>query len=245
MVLAAVISDIHGNMEALEAVFADIRAQEIKNIFVLGDLALFGGEPNEAIDFIRGLSNEYNTKIIQGNTDLMLIQGASLPSVMQNALDYDRKILRSDNVEFLAGLPETMSVMLGKTSILLVHGSPRKNDESILPGKDIKEIIPMIEGVKEALILCGHTHFPAGYQIEDKTVVNVGSVGRPFTQDQRSCYLVINADEEKENSFSLEHRFIKYDAQKAAEKLAKQDFEGAKALAEMLRKSTNKFVTNS
>ena len=114
------------------------------------------------------------------------------------------------------------------------------NDENILPARPIDEIKPMLDEVKEALILCGHTHLPAGYQIEKQTVVNVGSVGRPFTQDQKACYVVLEIDEEKENSFSVEHRFVDFDVELSAQKLSALDFDGAKYLSELLLKSSLK-----
>ena len=73
MVKVAVISDLHGNIEALNSVFEDIDNLGIKKILVLGDLAIMGPEPNEAINFTRKLSERYDTEIIQGNTDLMII----------------------------------------------------------------------------------------------------------------------------------------------------------------------------
>ena len=96
----------------------------------------------------------------------------------------------------------------------------------------------MLSNTTEALILCGHTHLPAGYQIERQTIVNVGSVGRPFTEDQKACYVILEIDEKKENSFSVEHQFIRYDAQLAAQKLAKLKFDGADYLSNLLLKSS-------
>ena len=98
----------------------------------------------------------------------------------------------------------------------------------------------MIASTSEALILCGHTHLPAGYQIENQTVVNVGSVGRPFTGNQKACYVILEIDEEKESSFSVEHKFIDFDVNKSAEKLDALDFEGSEYLAELLLKSAAK-----
>ena len=98
----------------------------------------------------------------------------------------------------------------------------------------------MLEGTTESLILCGHTHLPAGYQVENQTVVNVGSVGRPFTENQKACYAVLEIDEEKENSFSVEHRFVDFDVEASAKKLAALDFDGAEYLAELLLKSAVK-----
>ena len=242
MIKVAVISDIHGNLEALKSVLDDINSSGIKRLLVLGDLALMGPEPEETVTFIKQLASEYDIDIIQGNTDLFIVNDAvpNIPDFAKNSIIYAKEVLSDENISFLKILPKEKSIKIGETSVLMVHGSPRKNDENILPAKSIKEIKPMIENVKETLILCGHTHLPAGYQIEKQTVVNVGSVGRPFTEDQKACYVVLEIDENKKDSFSVEHRFVSFDVQTAAKKLENQNFDGAKYLSELLLKSAVK-----
>ncbi|MCR4881440.1 MAG: metallophosphatase family protein [bacterium] len=242
MIKVGVLSDIHGNMEALGAVLEDIDFLEIKRLLILGDLALMGAEPNETINFVRNLASKYDVDIIQGNTDLFIVNDElpNVPDFAKNSILYAKKVLSEENKAYLKLLPQTKSIKIGNTSILMVHGSPRKNDENILPAKSTEEIKPMISGTSEALILCGHTHLPAGYQIENQTVVNVGSVGRPFTENQKACFVVLEIDEEKENSFSVEHKFIDFDVNTSAKKLAALDFDGAKYLSDLLLKSAVK-----
>lgn len=236
MIKVAVMSDLHGNIEALKAVFADVDALGIKRILILGDLALMGPEPNKAIDFVKDVIEKYDVDIIQGNTDLMIIND-ELPNVadfVKNAILYSKENVTTENKAFLRSLTPQKSIKIGETSILMVHGSPRRIDENIMPARPIEEIKPMLADAKEALILCGHTHKPAGYQIEKQTIVNDGSVGRPMNGDYRSCYVVLDIDEEKQNCFSVEHRFVEYDFETAAAKLGAQNFEGAKILEGML-----------
>ncbi len=240
MIKVAVISDLHGNIEALESVFADINSQGIQKVLILGDLAIMGPEPNEAINFVRKLPEKYEIEIIQGNTDLMIVNEGipDFPPFIKNAIQYAKDTVTPDNKEFLKNLPQQKSIKIGETSILMVHGSPRKQDENILPAKSVEEIRPMLDEVKEALILCGHTHLPAGYQIDKQTIVNDGSVGRPLTGDQKACYVVLDIDETKKDSFAVEHRFIDFDIETAAKKLGAQPFEGAKKLEDMLLRSS-------
>ena len=242
MIKVGVLSDIHGNMEALEAVLEDIDFLGIKRLLILGDLALMGAEPNETVDFVKDLASEFDIDIIQGNTDLFIVSDdlPNVPDFAKNSIIYAKKVLSEENKSYLKLLPQQKSIKIGNTSILMVHGSPRKNDENVLPMKPAEEISPMISGTSEALILCGHTHLPAGYQIENQTIVNAGSVGRPFTGNQKACYVVLEINEEKENSFSVEHKFINFDVKKSAEKLSALDFDGAKYLAELLLKSSVK-----
>ena len=119
-----------------------------------------------------------------------------------------------------------------------MHGSPRKNNEDILPDTPMSEVEKMLENVTADVVLCGHTHLPCGFQTSTKqTVVNVGSVGRPFTEDPKSCYLKITVNDGK---CLFEHRFVEYDNIAASEKMKKRTFLGAEKLAEMLINPTQR-----
>lgn len=245
----AVISDIHGNMEALNSVLADIAKQNADKIFICGDLAMAGPEPSQAVDKIIELSSQKDITVIQGNTDEMLVKytGAEndpiLPpnKIMAEALKYDKELLNEHQIEFLKSLPEQKSLKEGEVSILLVHGSPRKNSENIFPGEPIEKIQEIIANTTEDLIFCGHTHMPAGYQVEKQTVVNVGSVGRPFTDKPQACYAILSIPDLTKKEFEIEHRFVDYNHVRASQKLGKQNFEGADKLADMLIKATSRY----
>ena len=142
----AIISDIHGNMEALESVLQDIESIECEKIFCLGDIAMAGPEPSRTIHKIQELMQTKDFYIIQGNTDKMLsvfsfdTQNAILKTnaVMASAYFCDSQTLNQEEKDFLANLPERKEITLFGINILLVHGSPRKNDENIFPNLDIK-----------------------------------------------------------------------------------------------------------
>ena len=233
----AVISDIHGNMLALNKVLEDIKTNECDKIFCLGDLALAGPEPEKTVSFVK---SQNDWVIIQGNTDKMIAEctpelidatkKAFLP--MGFSLEDDVKILCDENKAYLKNLPPQQSLEVEGLKILLVHGSPRRNNENIYPELPMNEIEQIIDGVKEDLILCGHTHIPAGYQADSKkTVVNVGSVGRPLTADAKPCYLILSVIDGK---FSVQHKFVDYDRVTAATMMKNRGFEGAKDIAKML-----------
>lgn len=241
MVKIAVISDIHGNMQALEAVYSDIQKEKCDKIFCLGDLAMAGPEPDKAIIFIKKLYDEGKLELIQGNTDEMIANFSELGEqvkkkfpIMGNALENDVKIISNDYKEFLMNLPKQKELEIEGVKILLVHGSPRRNDENISPDLPVSEVEELLEGVSADLIFCGHTHIPCGYQTTKKqTLVNDGSVGRPFTPTPQACYVIA---EFHNGSFDIQHKFIDYDNQKAAEILEKRNFEGADKLAKILLK---------
>lgn len=239
----AVISDIHGNLTALEAVFEDIKAQGCEKIFALGDYAMAGPIPYETINWFM---NNNDITMIQGNTDLMIADysdelyetlKAKAP-IMAEALKDDSKLLHVVQKDFLKKLPIHLEVDIEGVKILLVHGSPRKNNEDILPDTPMSEVEKMLEYVDASVVLCGHTHIPCGFQLPNKkTVVNVGSVGRPFTAEPKSCYLKLTV----ENGECLfEHRFVEYNKEVASDMLRKRTFTGSDKLADMLLNPTTR-----
>lgn len=234
----AVISDIHGNWQALESVMADYQLQGCERVLCLGDYAMAGPQPNVIIDYIENKAE--NWTLIQGNTDKMIAEfdlkmydklSAEFP-VMANALLDDVDIIPKERKDFLAKLPPKKEVMIEGVSVLMVHGSPRKINEDILPNMRISEIQEMIYGETANLILCGHTHIPCGYQtLSAQTVVNVGSVGRPMTGVPKANYAIIDFNN---GSFTVEHREVEYDYELAAEIIRARKFEGAEELADQL-----------
>lgn len=250
----AVISDIHGNMQALEAVLYDIESEKCDKIFCLGDLAMAGPEPAKTVELIKKLYDERHEKggfeLIQGNTDEMIgnynqeidTRVKKAFPIMGQALEDDAKVIPDNLKNFLKNLPKQAEVEIEGLKILLVHGSPRRNDENILPGLPVEEVEEMLVGTDADVIFCGHTHIPCGYQTRKRqTVINDGSVGRPFTPKPQACYVL--AEFEKGNgisagkgTFSVMHKFVDYNNQKASEILAKRGFEGAEKLAQVLIK---------
>lgn len=239
----AVISDIHGNMEALNSVLDDIEGNKCDRIFCLGDYAMAGPEPAKAIEKVQELKNAV---LIQGNTDWMIANYTEdiynsikeAAPVMAEALKNDFEILSNEQKEFLKNLPEKMSLDVEGVKVLLVHGSPRKNNENIFPDTTLEEIEKMLEGVNADVVLCGHTHMPCGFQTTNKiTVVNDGSVGRPFTDEPKSCYLILTINN---GQCLFEHRFVEYDNAKASEKMLLRSFNGKEKLAQTLIKPTER-----
>ncbi len=236
----AVISDIHGNMDALEAVMEDIQNQECDKIFVLGDYAMAGPEPVDTVEWFKKRIEDNKFVMIQGNTDQMIAHfsedlykdvKAKAP-IMAEALKNDVSLLDTLQIKFLKELPIQLQVEEDGVKILLVHGSPRKNNENILPDLPLEEVEKMLEFVEADVVLCGHTHIPCGFQTSKKqTVVNVGSVGRPFTDEAKSCWLKFTIENKK---CLFEHRFVEYNKELASQKLLKREFIGVEKLAKTL-----------
>ena len=234
----AVISDIHGNFQALASVMADFQKQGCKKVLCLGDYAMAGPQPRKVLEYIMNKGQDWI--MIKGNTDKMITDfdlkmydklNQKFP-IMANALLDDVDIIEKEKKEFLASLPERKEVMIEGVSTLLVHGSPRKINEDILPNMRISEVQEMIMDETADLILCGHTHVPCGYQTMTKqTIVNVGSVGRPMTGTPKANYAIIDFNN---GTFTVEHRSVEYDYMLAAELVRARGFEGATELADQL-----------
>lgn len=239
----AILSDIHGNFQALSAVIKDIGACD--KVLCLGDLAMAGPEPERVIDFIQAQDNWIT---IQGNTDKLIGDFSqklvddmkSVFPVMANALLDDVKIIDEKRKEYLKNLPSQNELEMEGVKILMVHGSPRRNNEDILPDFLIEKVEEIIDGVDADLIFCGHTHVPCGYQTNNrKTVVNVGSVGRPMTSNPQACYVIANFEN---GAFAIEHRFVDYDRKQASELMKSRGFEGCDKLSEMILNPTQRHV---
>lgn len=244
----AVISDIHGNMQALEAVMNDIKNEEkITNILCLGDIALAGPQPQYTVNKIKELVELDGAVCIQGNTDKMIADYSeevladlrSKNQIMANALESDVKLLSDEQKEFLRNLPEQANIEYSNTNVLLVHGSPRQNDENIFPDMPIEHVEEIVGRVDADVILCGHTHVPCGYQTNSrKTVVNAGSVGRPFSDEPKACYAILDLGL---GCISVKHKYVAYDIDKAASLLRERAYEGSEKIAEMLIHATSRY----
>lgn len=239
----AIISDIHANLIALNEVLKDIQEYNPDKIFCLGDLILGGYNPNAVLEKIFELKEKYgeNFEIIQGNTDKMIancnkeliVKTKEAFPCMGYSLEEDVKITKKEYIYFVSKLDENKILNLNNLSIHLVHGSPRNQSENIYPELKEDEVQKMVENSPCELILCGHTHKPCGYSLNSsKTVINVGSVGRPLCDDKRACYLQLNIDDN--GQFYTEHRFVEYDRKLVSNHILSRGFEYCEDLAKMI-----------
>ena len=210
----ALISDIHSNVESLEAVLADIRAQGVTEVFCLGDLVGYGPNPREVIDEI------IKCKVcLLGNHDQgALFDPEGFNSGAERAIFWTRNQLengpgtpamRQRRWDFLGELPR--NYIDGET--LFVHGSPRNPlNEYVFP-EDIynKRKLEKVFALVPHYAFQGHTHVPGvftenfnffspeelgnEYRLgQEKVMINVGSVGQPRDGDPRACYVVLEDD---------------------------------------------------
>lgn len=184
MVRLAVLSDIHGNLIALEAVLSDLQQYAVDGIIVAGDIVVGGPQPAETLQRLRSLGS----LMIQGNADQALLRYASgkahaNQSIAQQfaLLRWTRRQVDQDALDFLQSLPEQRVVALAGTDpIRVVHGSPCHISERILPERDPALLDLELAQIDELVLVCGHTHIPWQAAPNGRLALNPGSVGSPL-----------------------------------------------------------------
>ncbi|MEK7824549.1 MAG: metallophosphoesterase family protein [Candidatus Eisenbacteria bacterium] len=199
--LHAVVSDIHGNLEALEAVLADIARHQPASMVCLGDFVGYGASPNECIDRLRPMIEH----AVVGNHDLAAIGKLRLTYFNSNAAAaalWTETALTPDNRAYLAALP--YSVRWRDT--LLVHASPAEPENWHYVLSPVEARAEM-DAFEEAVCFIGHSHYPGVFDRHEERVrytrapeiriekghrylVNVASVGQPRDGDPRAGYLL-------------------------------------------------------
>lgn len=258
----AIFSDVHGNLSALEAVLADIRARGADLVFCGGDLVGYGPFPNEVISLIR----EHKIPTIMGNYDQGIGNdsddcGCAYRDEMSKALGkrsiaWTREKVTPENKTYLRHLPARISLTIDGKKILMVHGSPRKINEYLFEDRPAASIIRMFEAEKVDIITCGHTHLPYIHDLmveegfETVTgadgqqssrikpggryiLVNSGSVGKPKDGDPRAGYALLDF---QDSGLKYEIVRVPYDVERAARAVEQSGL--PVEYAEMLRRAS-------
>ena len=228
----AVMSDIHGNLEALDAVLEDICSQSIEKIVCIGDLIGYGPNPEEVIQKIRRI----DVCCTMGNHELGVLfkmEGKWFNPKVRKTLSLTEGLLSPSSLGFIAGLPNTYTL----NDNLFVHGFPPDSVKTYLFEKDTDEIAGWFQTPGPKLTFVGHTHdlelvawdgrkadrhpLHQDRLVLDKSkyIINVGSVGQPRDGDNRAKYVIWDPGEE-----SIEVRFVPYDIQTTVDKIMERGF---------------------
>lgn len=232
-----VFGDIHANLPALEAVFAEMERRGDPMCYCLGDLVGYGTSPNEVIALIR----ERSIPTIMGNYDLGVgndsddcgcaYRTKEAKALGNRSIAWTNEHTSSDNKSYLKSLVESIPLKLGDLEVLLVHGSPRKVNEYLYEDRPDRSFERLLDQAKVDVLVCGHTHLPYHKVLPSgRHVVNAGSVGKPKDDDPRAGYAVLSADG---SDFSVEFVRIEYDVERAAKAIEASDMPDE--FAEMLR----------
>ena len=207
----AVLSDIHGNLPALEAVLQELQRWDISGIIVAGDF-IGGPQPIETIRRLQSL----RTWMIRGNSDENLLRyGNGLaPKAWYSSrqfalLRWAHRHVDRDTFDFLQSLPLQRAVHVqGATAIRVVHGSPRDPYESIFPEREPATLDAALAQVDEPVLVCGHTHIPWKAKRHGRLALNPGAVCGPLNGETGAQYALLTR---QDSHWQVEHRVVDYD----------------------------------
>jgi putative phosphoesterase len=221
----AVLSDIHGNPIALDAVLADVEAAGGADAYwVLGDFCALGCDPVAPLERVSRLPG---ARFTRGNTDDYLVTGQRPPPSAEDVARVPGLVSRFGEVTasfawtagylsgrgwlpWLAELPLEQRITLPDgTRLLGVHAAPgTAHGEGIRPTHSDEQVAELVASAEADLVLVGHTHVALDRTVYDVRVVNLGSVSNPLAPDLRASYALIEADEA---CYRLEQRRVEYD----------------------------------
>ncbi|ACV23901.1 metallophosphoesterase family protein [Methanocaldococcus fervens] len=224
--MMAIISDIHSNLEALEAVLNDIKNRGIKNIVCLGDIVGYGANPNECVELIKGAK----CKCVAGNHDYGVLGKESLDFFNKYgaiAILWTKKFIKPENLKFLDSLPLVIEEKIKNKKIIFSHANPKYPElwEYLYPDY-VDEVFDCGD-----LIFVGHSHIPfvnseegnllihkgSVYLEEDKKyLINPGSIGQPRDGINKASYCIFD-----EKNFKIEIVRVEYNIKGAYEKIVK------------------------
>lgn len=232
----ALISDIHGNLDALQAVLADIQTQNVDHIICLGDIIGYGPNPCECLDLVM---SRCRVTILGNHDQAALFDPEGFNPVALKAIYWTRDRLDAGpgtpgqvnkRWDFLGELPRSHR----DGEFLFVHGSPRDpTNEYVFPEYVYDERkMQLLFSRFEQYCFQGHTHLPGVFTTgcefltpddcnhryplgSEQIMVNVGSVGQPRDENPRSCYVVIDTDKR-----DVEFRRVEYDIEAVVAKIS-------------------------
>lgn len=216
----AVISDIHGNVAAFDAVLADLATQPHDAVVIAGDLLLFGPQPAEALARVR----QRAVPTIYGNTDAFLLDEDRVTG--DPDLWWVRERIGTEGIAYLASLPFAHRITppdgaSPDDDLLIVHASPTDVDNAVITeanpssgsGQRLTpedEAVGLIGDARANLILYGHIHYASSGVVQGQRLASIGATGFPFDRDQRAAYAIVTWDGQ---AWRVDHRRVPYDVQ--------------------------------
>jgi predicted phosphodiesterase len=224
-VRVAALYDVEGNLPALEAVLEDVVRERPDAIVVGGDMVT-GAMPSETLDRLRGLQGVH---FLRGNADRTVVevkQGErpeGLPDDVMDALAWTAERLGDEQINFLAGLPQTITLdVVGLGRVCFCHATPRDDNELFTERTPEETVAEMLAGTTEATIVCGHTHMQFERRVGRWRVVNAGSVGVPWDDGPEPRWALLGPN--------VSLRRSELDQERAAEAIRATGWPGAEEL---------------
>jgi predicted phosphodiesterase len=227
----ALLSDVHGNPLALDAVLEDIQAQGGADAYwVLGDLVAIGYDPVATLERLVALPNP---RFVRGNTDRYVVTGErpgptpeaaqADPRLVPQLIEVARSFAWTQGylsaagwLDWLAALPlEQRLTLPDGTRLLGVHAAPGEDDgPGLYPALSDAELHALLAGCGADLVCVGHTHWPLDQRVGGVRVVNLGSVSNPLAPNLHASYVLLEASA---SDYRLERRWVDYDRQAVIE----------------------------
>jgi putative phosphoesterase len=216
----AVLSDVHGNAVALDAVLRELSSVEAELVVVGGDLT-WGPLPGETIALVEGLA--VPVVLVRGNAERALLEPSTTPTERERWLGE----LHADAGEFLARFVEQATVdVAGLGQVRFCHGSPRSDEELVTPETPEPRMRALSAGLSEGTLVSAHTHVQFDRRVAGIRSVNPGSVGMPFEGRPGAYWAVLGPD--------VDLRRTEYDVDEAARRYRASSDPLAEAMVETL-----------
>jgi len=225
------LSDIHGNLAALDAVRD--RLPEADRVIVAGDLCLEGPQPAEVLDRL----HELGWDLLVGNTDRDLVENSpDLKRKKREIVAWTRERLGPARLNWLAQLPFSQDVRSGDHSLaLVVHANPLNLEDQLYPTLSEADLKPYLDAANAPVLAFGHLHIPYVRPVGGKLLVDVSSVGHPKDFDRRAVYTVIEWNGEQRSVTQVR---VPYDIDRTVEALRRSDMPHAGEQADDLLRAS-------
>jgi len=199
----AVLSDVHGNLAALEAVRKAIKREKPDAVIVAGDHVMNGPDPAGVVDALRDMETSGAT-IVQGNTDVAVADfdysaafpwfTDGIPDTYVAAAEWAHDALGDERLGWLRRLPSERRLTLDDTMVLACHASPGSQTQGFDTQLDPSVMLERISRTDARVICCGHTHLPEVRDLGWKMIVNDGSAGYVFDGDPTASWALVEID---------------------------------------------------
>lgn len=227
----AVISDVHGNVTALDAVLTEIDGQRLDAIVVCGDVAS-GPDPAGTLDRLLALERAH---FVRGNADREVLEafddGRRFEPTDENPARrsgaWAAEQLARPQRDFLAGFRDTVVLPLDRAGeVLFCHGSPGSDEEIITSLTPERALGRMLASVEQPLVVCGHTHVQFSRVWNGTTVINAGSVGMPYEGRRGAFWLLLEPE--------VRFRRTEYDYKLAAQRVLTSGYPEAESTRDVI-----------
>ena len=214
----AVLSDMHGNVVALEAVRKAVNREKPDVVLVAGDIVMNGPEPGATVDALREMEGN-GAIVVQGNTDIAVADAdyaaafpwlleSGIPDAIREAAEWAHDALDDEHLAWLRRLPAERRVRIGDDLVLVTHASPGSQTQGFDQNLDPSTTTERMSRTDARVICCGHTHIPEVREFGWKVIVNDGSAGYSFDGDATASWALVTLDGE---TVSAEIRRAEYD----------------------------------